>query len=219
MITTKQKILDVAERLIGQHGFAATSLRQIIGEAGVNLAAVHYHFGSKEELLDDLISRKASWVNTERLARLDRLEQEAESRPIPVEKVLTAFFEPVIETADQNPQFVRLMGRLYAEGMMPAVVAKHFQPTVVRFIKALERAVPDLPAGELYWRLQFMIGAMTQVLCGKDPMAAAVGINHGPVVFATAIRQLIVFLSAGFRAPATPLPAAAAKTPAAEVGQ
>ena len=140
---TKQKILDTAERLIGQQGFAATSLRQIIGEAGVNLAAVHYYFGSKEELLDEVITPKASVVNAQRLALLDQFETEAGSQPIPVEKILTAFFEPIIGMAAETPQFVQLMGRLFGEGLMPAIVEKHFQPTVTRFVQALRRAMPD----------------------------------------------------------------------------
>src|SRR5579864_1696479 len=97
MIDTKQRILDTAERLIAEQGYAATSLRHIIGEAGVNLAAVHYHFGSKEDLLDELILRKAAAVNGERLALLERFEAQAGGGAVAVEKVLAAFFEPMIE--------------------------------------------------------------------------------------------------------------------------
>src|SRR5579872_6311506 len=113
MIDTKQKILDTAERLIGEQGYSGTSLRQIIAEAGVNLAAVHYHFGSKEELLDELVMRKAGPVNAERLARFDRLEARPGTPPT-VAQVLEAFLVPMGEAADRNPEFVRLMGRLMA---------------------------------------------------------------------------------------------------------
>ena len=83
MIDTKQKILETAERLFGSQGYDATSLRHIIAEAGVNLAAIHYHFGSKEELLDELILRKIQPVNAERIALLDRIEAEAGQVPSP----------------------------------------------------------------------------------------------------------------------------------------
>ncbi|HMC58416.1 MAG TPA: helix-turn-helix domain-containing protein, partial [Candidatus Solibacter sp.] len=92
---TKQKILDTAERLFGEQGYDATSLRHIIAEAGVNLAAVHYHFGSKEELLDEVVVRRAGPVNEARIAMLDRLEA-AEGPPV-VEKVLEAFLLPTAE--------------------------------------------------------------------------------------------------------------------------
>src|SRR6202453_4257737 len=109
MIDTKQKLLDAAERLFSQQGYGAVSLRQIIAEAEVNLAAIHYHFGSKQELLDEVILRKAGPVNRERLARLDRLEA-APGAPR-VEQVLEAFLMPMAEAAGQNPEFCKLMGR------------------------------------------------------------------------------------------------------------
>src|SRR3954471_3227822 len=104
MNETKLRILDTAERLFAESGFAATSLRQIISEAGVNLAAVHYHFGSKDELLDAVVTRKAAPVNEERLALLDGLPAEA---GIPA--ILDAFLTPMARKAGANPQFVRLM--------------------------------------------------------------------------------------------------------------
>src|SRR6476619_7339038 len=136
MIDTKDKILDTAERLIGEQGIAATSLRQIIAEAGVNLAAVHYHFGSKEEMLDALVIRKAGPVNEERLALLTRFEAEAAPNPAPVEKVLEAFLGPPFLERERSPLFVKVMGRMYSEGLMPTVIAKHFQPMVTRFFAA-----------------------------------------------------------------------------------
>ena len=202
-MSTKENILSTAERLIAEQGFAATSLRQIIAEADVNLAAVHYHFGSKQELLDEVIAPKAALVNQQRSLLLDRYEKEAAPRSPSVEKILTAFFEPVIDMAAQNPQFVKLMGRVFAEGMMPSVVGKHFQATVARFIMALRRAFPELPEAELFSRLQFMIGAMAHAITGMDPLAAPVLPKDGNRDFAAMIRRLIVFLSAGFRAPAT----------------
>src|ERR1700759_4960898 len=102
MIDTKQKILDTAERLFGESGYDATSLRQIIPGAGVNLAAIHYHFGSKEELLDELILRKAEPVNQQRVALMEQVLAEAGSGPVEVEKVLEAFMEPMSTAGDQN---------------------------------------------------------------------------------------------------------------------
>src|SRR5579863_8025495 len=127
MIDTKQRILDTAERLVAEQGYSGTSLRHIIAEAGVNLAAVHYHFGSKEELLDELILRKAGPVNAERIERLDRVLSEAGDAAPRVDTVLEAFLQPMAEAADRDPQFVRLMGRIMAEGLLQSVVQKHFQ--------------------------------------------------------------------------------------------
>src|SRR5260370_14596246 len=153
MSDTKEKILDTAERLMGERGYAATSLRQIIAEAGVNLAAVHYHYGSKEDLLDAVVLRKVTPVNEARLARLERVEAEAGIGPLDVEKVLESFLIPTVEVASRNPAFVLLMGQMLAEGMMPQIVERHFRATGLRFVTALRRAVPELPVQEVLWRV------------------------------------------------------------------
>jgi AcrR family transcriptional regulator len=200
MTDTKEKLLDTAERLIGGQGYAATSLRQIIAEAGVNLAAVHYHFGSKEELLDAVVTRKVTPVNEARIARLDRVEAEAAGGPPDVDKVLESFLIPTAEVAGRNPGFVRLMGQMLAEGMMPRIVEKHFRSTGTRFVSALRRALPGLPEEELLWRVHFMVGAMAHTMCRPPtfPLAA-----EGAADLEPRMKRLVTFLGAGFRAPAT----------------
>ncbi len=196
MIDTKNKILDTAERLFGENGYDATSLRQIIAAAGVNLAAIHYHFGSKEELLDELILRKARPVNERRIALLERLM--AKAGQLDVEDVLEAFMEPMSTAAAQNPQFVRVMGRLHAERLLPSVVQRHFHPAIVIFREAMQRALPDLPEQEFQWRLHFMIGAMAHTMCGAPDFT---GVATEGSDFRDRIERLVAFLSGGFRAP------------------
>jgi AcrR family transcriptional regulator len=185
VIDTKSRILDTAERLIGERGYSATSLRHIISEAGVNLAAIHYHFGSKEELLDELIERKAGPVNAERLTLLDQLGESPT-----VEKVLEAFLLPMAEAADRNPQFVRLMGRVLSEGMKQTIMERHFQTVSRRFFGALRRTLPGLSDEEFQWRMQFMIGAMAHTMCGQPEL---------PESFHNRIRRLVIFLAGGFQ--------------------
>jgi AcrR family transcriptional regulator len=198
MIDTRQKILDAAERMISEQGYAATSLRQIIAAAGVNLASVHYHFGSKEELLDEVVMRKAGPVNEARLAMLDRAETESgPGREAPLEKILEAFLAPAFYERRESPQFVRLMGRLYGEGLMMWIVAKHFQPMVQRFQAALRRALPDLGPEELKWRTHFMIGVMAHTMFGP-PEGQRDGVREVEVL----VERMVAFLAAGFRVPA-----------------
>jgi AcrR family transcriptional regulator len=194
--TTKDKIIEIAERLFGEQGYAATSLRQVIFEAGVNLAAVHYHFGSKEELLDAVVLRGAIPLNGERLALLDKYEKEAAPAPVKVENILRAILVPTFRTAERSPEFVKLMGRLYGEGLMPAMVAKHFHPMVDRFMDAMQRALPELPPEELFWRVQFMFGAMAQILRGPNLLPLPPAADGEETV-----ERLIGFLVAGFHAP------------------
>jgi AcrR family transcriptional regulator len=199
MSDTKERILDVAERLFAEQGFANTSLRHIITEAGVNLAAVHYHFGSKEELLDELIRRRADPINQARIEMLDRLESESEGRPLPVEAILQAFLEPGLKAAAQHPSMIRFVGRLHAEGTNLSILRKHFEPVARRFISSLRRSVPDLSEAEFMMRLRYLAGAMAFSVQDERLSAPA---DAGTVRHA--IATLIAFLKGGLLAPATP---------------
>jgi AcrR family transcriptional regulator len=197
MTDTKQRILDAAERLFGENGYAATSLRHIIAEAKVNLAAIHYHFGSKQGLLDQVIMRKAGPMNERRLQLLDRFDAEAAPGSACVEKVLEAFFLPAL-LIDKSPEFVKLMGRVHAEGLMPEIARRNFQPMIARFLSALHQALPDVAAKDLSWKAHFALGAMAHALTVRpdiDPENAA----ESPMGIAT---RLVAFVSSGFRAPA-----------------
>ena len=196
MIDTKQKILDTAERLFAQQGYAATSMRQIISEAGVNLAAIHYHFGSKEELLDGLVQRKAGPVNAERLALLDAAVKAANGRSLQVEEIFEALLRPMATVASQNGQFVQLMGRLFSEGLMPHIINKHFHEVMKKFMGALREVLPQLPEQEFLWRIHFMMGALAHTMCGAPESSELLGVSAG---FHDRIDRLKRFLSAGFR--------------------
>jgi AcrR family transcriptional regulator len=198
MNETKQKVLDAAERLFGESGYSATSLRHIISEARVNLAAVHYHFGSKEDLLDQVILRKAGPLNERRLKLLDQFEMEAAPAPASIEKILEAFMSPAI-LIEKSPEFVKLMGRIHAEGLMPAIAQRHFQPLIARFMSALRRAIPGIPERELLWRMHFAIGAMAHALTERPKILSGVE-RESPLIIS---RMLVIFLSSGFRAPSS----------------
>src|SRR5690348_4560435 len=118
MAETKERILDTAERLFAARGYGATSLRSIIAAAQVNLAAVHYHFRTKEALLDAVLKRRLEPVNRERIALLDECEHAAGDGPPRLECVLAALIAPPLRLA-RDPaytDFVKLMGRVVADG-------------------------------------------------------------------------------------------------------
>jgi AcrR family transcriptional regulator len=203
---TKERILDTAERLFSEQGYAATSLRGIIAAAGVNLAAVHYHFHSKEALLEAVILRRSVPANHQRLALLDRFETEAGGHPPPLEKVIEAFVAPTLHMA-RDPLgggmvFMKLLGRLHAEGdLLRRIVTARFGDVLQRFGAALRAALPDLPPEELFWRLNLALGALSQTLRGGSTDLET--ISHLSLSFnsETALERLVAFLSAGFRAP------------------
>lgn len=204
-INTKKCILDVSEQLFADRGFVATSLRDITGEAGVNLAAVNYHFGSKEELLAAVVERRLGPVNQQRLEKLDLLESMAADKPPALEEILRAFLSPPfqkqLEWSDRAPKFMRLIGRLYAEtgGDTRARFAKHFAPVIRRFVPALHRALPKLESKEINWRLMFVAGAMAHTMMWSET-SAAMGIPKLDDPEET-LEMLVQFAAAGMTAP------------------
>jgi AcrR family transcriptional regulator len=197
MSDTKQKILDAAEELFGEHGYSATSLRHIISRAQVNLAAIHYHFGSKQELLDEVIMRKAAPMNERRLQLLDQFEAEAAPEPAPIEKIIEAFLAPAI-LIERSPEFLKLMGRVHSEGLGQEITRRNFQSIIGRFSSAIHHALPGMSANELAWKVHFALGAMAFTLIARPGMDPEVA-NESPSVITA---RLVAFVSGGFCAPA-----------------
>jgi AcrR family transcriptional regulator len=197
-LDTKQRILDSAERLFAENGFDSTSLRTIIADAQVNLAAIHYHFHSKEALLDAVILRRLEPINRRRLEMLDACEQ-----PASLEAVIEAFLAPAFRVAldQRGTSFTKLMGRIFTEKSLVPRMKHHMGEMINRFIQAFQNALPELPRDEIFWRLQFIGGAMALTLLrGKDLEAISDGLCDTSDVEAT-LRRLIDFAAAGFRAP------------------
>ncbi|MCF5970144.1 TetR family transcriptional regulator, partial [Xanthomonas perforans] len=113
--STKDRILGAAEELFAQHGFAGTSLRQLTTQADVNIAAVNYHFGSKENLVNEVFRRRMDEMTA---SRLQQLETAKKSQPGELTAVLAAFVEPALAMAQDRQNggaFVRVIARAYAE--------------------------------------------------------------------------------------------------------
>jgi AcrR family transcriptional regulator len=173
---TRQRILDAAEHLFMAHGYDATSMRLITGEAGVNLAAVNYHFGSKEALAQQVFKRRLDWLNTERLRVLDDLEARAKGKPLRPSQIVDAFFGTLLRMAadeDRGGQtFLRLLGRTMGgpAGFIGALFAEEYADVVERYKAALFRALPDVPREEIIWRFHFMLGATSYAIAGTDAL-------------------------------------------------
>ena len=202
---TKERILDVAEHLFADSGFATTSLRDITSGAGVNLAAVNYHFGSKEGLLSAVLHRRIGPVNERRLARLDELARRAEHDAPQVDDILRAFLTPPFELRAElgarGATFTRLMGRVHAETNddFRKSFVEQFSVVVDRFSEALQRASPSLDPSELSTRMSFVIGSMAYMMMWGDAVGSAEGDTPDPE---TVLESLIEFGAAGMSAPA-----------------
>ena len=205
---TKDRILDAAEGLFMEHGFEATSLRSITAAAAVNLAAVNYHFGSKEELFQAVLTRRLDPMNQRRVALLDRAERDALPEPLSCERIIVALFVPALELA-RDPErggkdFLRLLGRAYADPapFIRRFLSEQYAPMIARFKTAFGRALPHLPAKELSWRLHFIMGALSYTLAGTDVLKLIAELNPKETSNdEILLRRLAPFLLAGLKAP------------------
>lgn len=167
---TKTRLLDAAEHLFAEQGFATTSTRQLTAAAEANLAAVNYHFGSKGDLLRAVFERRLVPINDERSAALEALERElGPSRAPDLHRLLHTFLEPALRLAREphGQRFLRLLGRLHAEpDRSPAreLFETQFERSVARLMPLLNRALPEMPADTLRWRLFFSVGAMAHTM-------------------------------------------------------
>lgn len=205
---TKDRILDAAERLFADRGLAGTSLRAITAAAGVNLAAVHYHFGSKEALVRALLARRIEPLNRERLRLLD--ECEAAARPPSLEAVLEAFVGPPLrgglDPRGEGSSFMRFLGRIQAEPREEwrDLFYGQFEEVRRRFTKAFARACPGLSPGEIAWRFLFAIGVLSGALADPQRIEFLSDGRCEEPDPESALREIVPFLAAGFRAPSAP---------------
>ncbi len=166
---TQARILDAAEALFIEKGFSATSLRAVASRAGVNLAAAHYHFGSKEGLLQACVHRRLEPVHEARAKGLDALVEGPGPDPS-VRDILRVVLAP-LASAEAPSTLPRLMARLYGEpdSLSRPLIEREFTPTARRFLAALGDALPHVAADELRWRFHFVIGAMIHLFAFDRP--------------------------------------------------
>jgi len=207
---TRTRILDAAEELFMLHGFEATSMRQLTAKAGANLAAVNYHFGSKDALIEAVFRRRLDVMNAARIAELDRLEkQEKDGGRMPTpQQIIGAFVGAslrMIEDAKGGGRnFIRLLGRTYTDPQknIRSLIGQLYAPAMERFKAAFERALPQMPRDELIWRMHFMFGTLAYTLAATDTVQLIAGCKPEDRYDAGLLEaRLSAFLQAGLLAP------------------
>ena len=202
---TRTRILDAAEELFMQHGFEGTSMRALTTRAGVNLAAVNYHFGSKDALIEAVFRRRLDPVNLARIAELEKLEANGN---LSAEKIIRAFIVPSLRLVEDakggGRNFIRLLGRSYSEPAkaIRVLIGQLYAPAMERYKAALERALPHMPREELVWRMHFMFGTLAYTLAATDTVQLIAGAKPEDRYDAQLLEErLAAFLIAGLNAP------------------
>jgi AcrR family transcriptional regulator len=204
---TATRILDVSERLFVEHGFEATSLRMITQQASVNLAAVNYHFGSKDALFESVFSRRLGpWV-AGCLAELD--VEESKGAPPSVEAVVMTYVRPALalskDPARGGVMFVRLFSRVLVENhrQLRETISQQHSEFVTRYGKAFGRALPQLTSEEVAWRMHLGFSVMFHAFAGNDVLklfgrSSTVSARDPDLI----VKHLVPFVVAGLTSPA-----------------
>lgn len=207
--STVGRILAAAEMLFAKHGLSKPSLRTITERAGVNLAAVNYHFGSKEELILAVFERLSRRINARRVAELEALLADAAAKgAVPtLRDVVACFVRVYVEPRpeENSALFAKLVlqHRVEPTPVTHAVVRDHFDPMAACFIDALALACPEIDRATLAWRYMFMIGAVIVTVtdrAGDNRLARLSGGAADAGDRAALADELVRFLTAGMAA-------------------
>ncbi|WP_284322591.1 TetR/AcrR family transcriptional regulator [Dyella acidisoli] len=199
--STKERILTAAESLFAQRGFEGASLRQLTAAAGVNLAAVNYHFGSKDHLVEQVFKRRLDQLNARRLAALKHITGQSETT---LEDVLSAFIRPALDLSHDGGGglFMRVLARAFAEhdDSLRKFLSENYGHVMRQFTAEFARLLPDLSKEELYWRIDLVTGALTHAMSGFGIIQRKSDVSETIHREQTA-EHLIRFAAAGLRTP------------------
>lgn len=199
---TKKRILDIAAREFAEYGYNGTSLRQIMRGAGVNVAAAHYHFGSKAILFRAVIDQFIQRIQKQRLALLDECNTISVDAPDLIERIFYALIAPHVRLVQEDGGFhyARIIARYASEPreLILPLYQEVFAPGRRQFIAALQRARPDLPEDDLNRSYGFAIAMMATSLVdpGYESLAGESPASDDPDAL---IDLLVSFSAAGFR--------------------
>ncbi|MBV6306247.1 TetR family transcriptional regulator [Candidimonas humi] len=168
---TKQKIIQTALTLFARHGFNGTTLKDITASAGVNVAAIHYHIGGKEELIRAVLASVVEPVNRMRREALQKLN----AGPGPTLRcVVEALVAPPIRHSLDATGDSRLLVRLLMQARtLPsqtsnAAIFRLYDELALEFVEAFLKASPGLGREEAFWRYAFTIGSMMYIITDSD---------------------------------------------------
>ena len=204
--STKDRILDAAEALFALNGSSGASLRAITRRAKVNLAAVHYHFGSKDRLLEAVLARRLLPLNAERIRRLETYQKEAGRKKERLENIIEAMVGPALRLSrDENKRgriFMRLLGRLVLEpdARIQNLLTGQFETVLKKFMPSLTVALPHLSPEDFFWRLHFLVGSMAHTMADSERIRLISGGMCDPDDTEGTVQCLVTFLCGGLRA-------------------
>jgi AcrR family transcriptional regulator len=202
MDDTKIKILEATERLILDHGWEKVTFRMITAEAGVNLAAINYHFGSKEDLEDALLPRVIGPLDEKRLTRLKEAQAKAAPQDLNVEAVIRCFLEPLLEFSREYPNHFRIVELFFSGIKDKNKIIKHFIGRIDsvnrQFIEAFFKALPGAPREKVLVQYVLLFES-SRILLNNDAFTGITESLGLSITRDSFLEEMILLFSAGFR--------------------
>jgi len=201
---TKTAILDAAEKLMAEHGVNGVSLRAILKEANANTAALHYHFGSREQVIEAIVARRGIRNSERRRAIVEKLL--AGRQAASVHDVVDAMIDPIeqmlVEDGEAGRRFLRFMARLHSDrtGIHLQLQEREFSDVSAGIVQMLEQACPRVPRPVLVRRIMMAMDTMLQSLANSDVMCQEWCEEASGKGLTTAIEVLKDFLAGGLSA-------------------
>lgn len=203
-IDRRTHILDAAEELFSYHGYVGTSIRDIANQADVQLASVGYYFGPKEDLLEAVMERRASYFSEERLSNLATEREKAGDRPIPVDALVHAYMWPFVERVINGGEgwqnYAKMMALLANSSRWQSLVNKYFDEASMAFIEELKRSLPHCSDLAILSGFQIMAATMLIVCAETGRYESLSKGSQSSGQFKNIYEELVPFLVAGFKA-------------------
>ena len=201
---SKTRLLDTAERLLAEKGLNCP-VREIVAEAEVNISAINYYFGSKDEMIREVFRRRIEELNADRLGVLENVIESSAKNKLECKDVIFAFLSPAFDIVESDDvrahSFLKLMGTLHLGGGNPELkrfVIDQFDQVVKRFLEVLQETLPDVPPEKLAIKFYFMVGTMVHALHGLDVPDSLGGILNRYRDSQLLLRELVEFITNGF---------------------
>ena len=198
--STRDRLIEVSGELFAERGFDSVSLRVITESANANLAAVNYHFGSKEELILAVVEDIVGPVNQKRLERLGEIDS---TSSVSLKAIIHAFIDPVFDVtsadAGADNKYYKLLSRCIAsrDERVSSIIIKQFPEVLAKFVSSLIKVIPGLSSDSAHLKVMFMAGALAHSLFHYENFLL---VSHGsfdPSSPNLLKSELVSFLSAG----------------------
>lgn len=201
---TRDKLLDVAEKMFAEHSFDGVSVRDITDEANVRLASVNYHFKTKRNLFMEVVARRATVLNQDRKTALDNIPFAELTPEEGVRAIAHAFIDPMYQRSTQGDEgwknYCRLIAQQAALRHSPNITAEFFNPFAMELIAQLKKILPKLGDRQAHYAFQYMMGATIYLFTENERLDTLSEGKYSSHDLDTLCDDLVIFVTAGIMA-------------------